>query len=156
NGNLAPILAAEIPSIQNGGLSADARSVTWKLKPGVKWHDGKPFTADDVVFTWEYAADPATATSTIGIYRNITVEKVDDLTVRVLFESPTPFWAQAFVVTDGCIIPKHLFKDYKGATSRDAPNNLKPIGTGPYKFVEFKPGDLVLGEINPDYHMPNR
>ena len=55
DGNLNPILAAEIPSIQNGGLAADAKSVTWKLKPGVKWHDGKPFTADDVVFTWEYA-----------------------------------------------------------------------------------------------------
>ena len=61
DGNLNPILAAEIPSIQNGGLAADGKSVTWKLKPGVKWHDGKPFTADDVVFNWEYASDPATA-----------------------------------------------------------------------------------------------
>ena len=69
DGNLNPVLAAEIPSIQNGGLSADAKSVTWKLKPGVKWHDGKPFTADDVVFTWEYVTDPATATTTIGTYR---------------------------------------------------------------------------------------
>ena len=54
-GNLALILAAEIPSIQNGGLSPDGKSVTWKLKPGVKWHDGRPFTADDVVFNWEFA-----------------------------------------------------------------------------------------------------
>lgn len=156
DGNLSPILAAEIPSIQNGGLSADSQSVTWKLKPGVKWHDGKPFTADDVVFNWQYAIDPATAALTIGIYRDITVEKVDDLTVRVLFKRPTPFWADALVGGYGCIIPRHLFADYKGAASRDAPNNLKPVGTGPYKFVEFKPGDLVRGEINPAYHMPNR
>ncbi|GAC1618376.1 MAG: peptide ABC transporter substrate-binding protein [Bradyrhizobium sp.] len=155
-GNLSPVLVTEIPSLQNGGLSADAKSVTWKLKPGVKWHDGKPFTADDVVFNWEYARDPATAATTTGTYRDITVEKVDELTVRILFNKPTPFWADAFVGAPNSIIPKHLFADYKGDKSRDAPNNLKPVGTGPYKFVEFKPGDLIRGEINPDYHMPNR
>jgi peptide/nickel transport system substrate-binding protein len=58
-GNLIPQLAAEIPSRQNGGVAADGKSVTWKLKRGVTWHDGKPFTADDVVFTAAYAADPA-------------------------------------------------------------------------------------------------
>ena len=156
DGNLNPILAAELPSIQNGGLAADGKSVTWKLKPGVKWHDGKPFTADDVVFNWEYATDPATSAVTIAVYRNMTVEKVDDLTVRINFEKPTPFWADAFVGAYGCIIPKHLFADYKGAKSREAPNNLKPVGTSPYKLVEFKPGDLIRGELNPDYHMPNR
>jgi peptide/nickel transport system substrate-binding protein len=157
DGNMKLVLAAEIPSIENGGLAADGKSVTWKLKPGVKWHDGKPFTADDVVFNWEYAKDPATATVTIGVYRDITVEKVDDLTVRILFPKPTPFWADAFVgAAAGQILPKHLFEQYKGSKSREAPTNLAPVGTGPYKFVEFKPSDLVRGEINPDYHMPNR
>jgi len=157
DGNLALILAAEIPSIQNGGLSRDGKSVTWKLKPGVKWHDGRPFTADDVVFNWEYATDPATAAVTIAAFRDVTtVEKVDDLAVRILFDKPTPFWANAFVGPFGAIIPKHLFANYAGGRSRDAPNNLKPIGTGPYKFVEFKPGDIVSGEFNRDYHMPNR
>ena len=156
DGNMKLVLAAEIPSLQNGGLAADGKSVTWKLKPGVKWHDGKPFTADDVVFNWEYARDPATATVTIGVHRDITVEKVDDLTVRILFKKPTPFWADAFVGAPGSIIPKHLFAEYKGAKSREAPNNLSPVGTGPYKFVEFKPGDVIRGELNPDYHMPNR
>lgn len=156
DGNLNPILAAEIPSMQNGQLAADAKSVTWKLKPGVKWHDGKPFTADDLVFTWQYASDPATAAVSNAVYRDLTVEKVDDHTVRILFKSPTPFWANAFVGAYGCILPKHLFAEYKGGKSREAPNNLKPVGTGPYRFVEFKPGDLIRGEINPDYHMPNR
>jgi len=157
DGNLSLILAAEIPSLFNGGLSHDGKSVTWKLKPGVKWHDGKAFTADDVVFNWQYATDPATAAVTIGIYREITVEKVDDLTIRILFNQPTPFWANAFVGGFGAaIIPKHLFANYAGAKSREAPNNLMPVGTGPYKFVEFRPGDLVRGELNPDYHMPNR
>jgi peptide/nickel transport system substrate-binding protein len=155
-GNLVPMLAAEIPDLENEGLSRDGMSVTWKLKPNVRWHDGKPFTADDLVFTWEYAADPATAAVTIGTYKDIKVEKVDQLTVRVLFQKPTPFWADAFVGSRGMIMPKHLFETYNGDKSRDAPANLKPVGTGPYKFVSFNPGDLVTGELNPDYHEPNR
>lgn len=156
DGNLIPQLAAEAPTKANGGLSADGKEVIWKLKQGVKWHDGKPFTADDVVFTWEYAADPATAAYTTGAYKDIKVEKIDDHTVKVIFKEPTPFWADAFVGVAGMILPKHHFGEYKGAKSREAPANLKPVGTGPYKFVEFKPGDIVTGERNPDYHIPNR
>ena len=156
DGNLAPVLAAEIPDIENGGVAPDGMSVTWKLKKDVQWHDGRPFTADDVVFNWEYAADPATAATTIGNYQNITAEKVDPLTVKVHFAKPTPFWAAPFVGQLGMIIPKHLFETYKGGNSRDAPTNLKPIGTGPYRFVDFQPGDLVKGERNPNYHLPNR
>jgi peptide/nickel transport system substrate-binding protein len=155
-GFMYPVLAAEIPDLENGGLAKDGKSVTWKLKPGVKWHDGQPFTADDVVFNWEYAKDPATAATTSGTYQDIKVEKVDDLTVRILFDKPTPFWADPFVGVRGMIIPKHLFADYIGGKSRDAPTNLKPVGTGPYRFVDFKPGDLVRGEINTSYHMENR
>lgn len=154
DGHLSPILAAEIPSIQNGGLTADGEWVIWKLKPGVKWHDGEPFTADDLVFNWEYAKDPATTAVTVKTYRDIVVEKLDDLSVRISFAKPTPFWATAFVTLG--IIPKHLFADYKGERSRQAPSNLKPIGTGPYRFVAFQPGDMLRGEINNSYHMPNR
>ena len=156
DGFMFPVLAAEIPDLENGGLAKDGKSVTWKLKQGVTWHDGKPFTADDVVFNWEYSADPATAATTSGSYKDIKVEKVDDHTLRVLFANPTPFWADAFVGVRGMIIPKHLFADYSGGKSRDAPANLKPVGTGPYKFVDFKPGDMVRGEINANYHIANR
>jgi peptide/nickel transport system substrate-binding protein len=83
DGNMAPILAAEIPSVQNGAVSKDGRSVTWKLKKGVTWHDGKPFTADDCVFTWEYCADPATASVSIAAYKVIKVDKVDRHTIKV-------------------------------------------------------------------------
>jgi len=156
DGNLVPVLAAEIPSNDNDGLKEDGLSVVWKLKQGVKWHDGTPFTADDVVFNWEYAKNPDTAAVTVGSYKDIKVEKLDDHTVRVIFAEPTPFWADAFVGVNGMIIPKHLFADYVGAKSRDAATNLKPVGTGPYTFVDFKPGDLVLGKRNTDYHLPNR
>ncbi|WP_430436139.1 peptide ABC transporter substrate-binding protein [Oceanibaculum nanhaiense] len=155
DGALIPILAAEIPTRENGGLSEDGKSVTWKLKQGVTWHDGKPFTADDCVFNWEYGRDPATASVTSGTYRDVEVEKVDSHTVKVMFKKPTPFWADAFVGNRGCLIPKHLFAEYAGAKSREAPANLAPVGTGPFKFVEFKPGDLVRGERNPNYHVSN-
>ena len=156
DGNLVPILAAEIPTIENGGLSEEGTSVTWKLKRGVQWHDGHPFTADDCVFNWEYAADPATAAVTIGSYRDVKVVKVDDYTIKVEFPKPTPFWADAFVGQFGMMIPKHLFEPYKGARSREAPANLAPVGTGPYAFVDFKPGDVVHGKNNPNYHLENR
>ena len=156
DGNLVPMLAAEVPSLENGGLARDGRSVTWKLKRDVQWHDGRPFTADDVVFNWEFAADPASAATTSGSYKDVKVEKLDSHTVKVVFAKPTPYWADPFVATQGMIIPKHLFEGFRGAKSREAPANLKPVGTGPYRFVDFKPGDIVRGQLNPTYHLPTR
>ncbi|MGH7306644.1 MAG: ABC transporter substrate-binding protein, partial [Candidatus Rokuibacteriota bacterium] len=156
-GNLFPILAQEIPSLENGGVARDGKSVTWKLKRGVTWHDGKPFTADDLLFNWEYAADPATAAITLTTYRDIEkVEKLDSHTVKLVFKNATPFWFDAFCGARGMIIPKHLFDAYRGAKSREAPANLKPIGTGAYRYVDFKPGDTVRAEAFPAYHVANR
>ncbi len=75
DGNIVPVLAAETPTLQNGGVAKDGTSVTWKLKRNVQWHDGKPFTADDVVFNWEYAVDPATAAVTTGQYADIKSDR---------------------------------------------------------------------------------
>src|SRR5579872_1581645 len=105
DGDLVPALAAEIPTVENGGVAKDGKSVTWKLKQGVNWHDGKPFTADDCVFNWEYASDTATSATTIGTYKDIKVVKVDDYTIRVEFKQATPFWADAFVGVAGMILP---------------------------------------------------
>jgi peptide/nickel transport system substrate-binding protein len=156
DGNLVPILAAVIPTVANGDLGRDGTWVIWRLKKDVVWHDGKPFTADDVVFNWEYAADPATAGVWIQSYRDIDrVERLNDQAVKVVFKNPTPFWFDAFC-GNRSIIPKHLFAAYQGAKSREAPTNLKPVGTGPYRFVDFKPGDIIRADLNPTYHMPNR
>src|SRR5215831_9862713 len=157
DGEFVPILAAEIPSVDNGGLAQLGTAVTWHLKKDIVWHDGQPFTADDVIFTWEYAADPAAGAVTSGSYHNIArIDKRDDYTVTVVFKEPTPFWYDAFFGSRGHILPKHLFATYKGQNSRNAPYNLTPVGTGPYKIVDFKPGDVALYEINPHYHVPNR
>ena len=152
--NLEPVLAAEIPSRENGGLAADGRSVVWRIKKGVKWHDGQPFTADDVVFNWQYAIDAAAATVTAGNYDNLKLEKIDGYTVRVVFPKPTPFWPGLY--SQVMLVPRHLFAAYSGAKSRDAPNNNRPVGTGAYTFVDFKPGDLLRAAINPHYHEANR
>jgi peptide/nickel transport system substrate-binding protein len=157
DGNVVPVLAQETPSVANGGVAPDGTWVQWRLKRGVTWHDGRPFTADDVVFTWQYAADIATATTSIGSYRDIDrVERVDDYTAKVVFKRPVPFWADAFCTAAGFVLPRHVFEPYRGGKSREAPANLKPVGTGPYRYVDFKPGDVLQAEINPAYHVPNR
>lgn len=155
-GNLVPQLAAEIPTRANGGLAADGKSVIWKLKKGVTWHDGKPFTADDVVFTAAYAGDPAASMTTIATYKDIKVSKIDTHTVRIDYPKPTPFWAEALVGSVGLILPKHVFEAYMGAKSRENPANTRPVGTGPYKIVDFKPGDSLRAEAYAGYHIPNQ
>ena len=156
DGNLVPILAAEVPTKANGGLTPDGKSVIWKLKKDVTWHDGKPFTADDVVFTAAYAGDPATSTVTVATYRDLKVEKVDSHTVRMTYAKPAPFWAEAFTGNIGMILPKHVFEPFTGAKSRENPANVKPVGTGPYEFVDFKPGDMLRGKAYMGYHVPNQ
>ena len=156
-GNVVPVLAAETPSIANGGVARDGTSVVWRLKRGVTWHDGRPFTADDVVFTWQYAADPATAATSAGSYQGIDrIERIDDHTVKMVFKRPTPYWADAFCSAAGMVLPRHVFEPFRGGRSREASANLKPVGTGPYRFVDFKPGDVLRAEINPAYHVQHR
>jgi peptide/nickel transport system substrate-binding protein len=156
DGNLVPVLAEEAPSFANGGLARDGRSVTWRLKRGVTWHDGRPFTADDVVFNWQYVMDPATGSpGVVGFQPMARVDAPDNLTVRITFKQPTPFWTAAFCGVS-MLIPRHVFAPYIGARSREAPANLRPVGTGPFRCMDFKPGDLIKAEINPDYHVANR
>ncbi|MBL8326697.1 MAG: peptide ABC transporter substrate-binding protein [Rubrivivax sp.] len=153
DGSLHPVLITEVPTFDNGGVARDGRSVTCKLKRGVIWHDGEPFTADDVVFSTEFVANPETAAFTVGSAQGVTARKLDTHTVRFEFAAPRPAWTDLFVLQ---VLPKKHFAAYMGAKSREAPGNLKPVGTGPYRLTDFRPGDLVRGEANAAYHMPNR
>lgn len=151
NGDLVPILAAEIPTQENGGLAADGKSVTWKLRSGVTWSDGKPLTADDVVFTFELVTNPEVAAATAQYYRTVeSVEAIDPQTVKISFKAPTPAWAEPFTGQTGTILPRHVFADFNNAKAREAPANLQPVGTGPYKVVGFGQGS-VLYEPNEKY-----
>ncbi|MGN6561257.1 MAG: peptide ABC transporter substrate-binding protein [Thermomicrobiales bacterium] len=153
---LVPFLAAEIPSVDNGGVAKDGKSVTWKLKSGIKWSDGQPFTAKDVIFTWKYTTDKDTAAVTQGVYKGIAnVEAPDDNTVKITFQEVTPGWYSVFVGTNGMILPEHVFKDQMGTNTKNSPANLKPVGTGPYRLTDFKPGDTATFEINPNWRDAN-
>ena len=157
DGKFTPVLAAELPSKDNGGLGADGKTVTYKLKPGIKWADGEPFTADDVVFTYQFVVNKETAATTLGNYADLDkVEAVDPMTVRLTFKAPTGGWYVPFVGDNGLILPKHALDKYMGASSRDAPFNQKAFGTGPYMVSDFKPGDVLTLTINPNYRDPGK
>lgn len=152
DGKPVPRLAAEVPTVENGGVSKDLKTVTWKLKQGVKWSDGSDFTADDVVFTYQYMSDKATAATTAQATEGVeSVEAKDPYTVVVTWKDPNPNPYQLFVSTLGHIIQKNQFKDYMGEKAKDTPGNFKPIGTGPYKVTDFKPGDVVIYAPNELY-----
>jgi peptide/nickel transport system substrate-binding protein len=150
-----PYLAAEIPTVENGGVAADGTSVTWKLKQGVKWSDGSDFTADDVIFTWQYCADEATACTTASAFANIdNIEAVDANTIKITWKAPNANPYQAFVGPNGHILQKAQFGGCIGANAINeacAQANLAPIGTNAWKLKEFKPGDVVLYERNELY-----
>jgi peptide/nickel transport system substrate-binding protein len=89
-GKPIPFLAAEIPSLENGEVAADGKSVTWKLKQGIKWSDGAPFTAKDVLFTYSFIMNPAVDSVSTAAYKSVgKVEAVDDYTVKVTFKDVT-------------------------------------------------------------------
>jgi peptide/nickel transport system substrate-binding protein len=146
-GVMVPFLAAEIPSVENGGVAADGRSVTWKLRHGVNWADGEQFTADDVLFTYEYITNPQVGAATAGDYAGIErLEIIDDYTVRIHFKDVTPAWSDPFVGVRGMILPRHIFEPFAGANAAAAPANLIAIGTGPYMVSEYINEDtLIIG-----------
>ncbi len=154
-GKPIPALASEVPTKANNGVSADLTTVTWKLKPNVKWSDGSAFSSADVVFTWKYVSDKETASTNASTFDNVSkVEAVDANTVKVTFKAATANPYQAFVSGLGNIIQEKQYKDFIGAKAKDGPK--VPVGTGPYKVKEFKPNDVVTYEINDQYRDPGK
>lgn len=150
-GELIPFLADQIPSLENGGVAADGTSVTWTLRPDVTWADGEPFTADDVVFTFEFIGNPVVAAATAQFYEGVeSVEALDDYRVKITFANPTPAWSVPFTGQTGLILPRHIFEEFNGPDARDALANLQPVGTGPYQVVGFESGTVVF-EPNSSY-----
>jgi peptide/nickel transport system substrate-binding protein len=153
---LVPYLAAEIPTVENGGVAADYTSVTWKLKPGLKWSDGSDFTPEDIIFTWNYCKDEATACTTSSNFAPIgNVEAIDATTVKITWKEPNANSYISFVGPAGMVLQKAQFENCIGANSlTDAAcqaANAAPIGTNAWKLKEFKAGDTVIYDRNPNY-----
>jgi peptide/nickel transport system substrate-binding protein len=143
--NLAPAMA------ESWTYSRDCLELTFKLRRDVKWHDGRPFTADDVVFTYQAMINPKTpAPFKEGFLLVKDVEALDPYTVRVRYDKP---YARAVETWGTYILPKHLLESFAAAgTLRESPQNSRPVGTGPYRFQEWKPGEKVVLVANPDYY----
>ena len=153
DGNLTPRLAAEIPTVENGGVPADLTSITWTLRDGVKWSDGSDFSADDVVFTWRYCTDEETGCVAEDAFLGVSdVVAVDDRTVRIEFEGPAPYPYNAFVGQSTPVISAAQFRDCIGAAASGCEEeNAMPLGTGPFRIVEFVSEDRAEYERNPHY-----
>ncbi len=148
NLNPVPELAASW-EIGDGG-----KVYTFKLVPNVKWHDGEPFTSADVKFTFEQALLKFHARTKAALESVLAgIDTPDDGTVVFRFKQPYGSLLQRLDVVEASIIPKHI---YEGKEVDKDPANLKPIGTGPFRFVEYVKGDHVTLERNPNYFRPDR
>ena len=152
-GAMVPALAAEIPTVENGGVSADLTSITWKLKSGVVWSDGSAFTSADVVFSGDYCMHPEGGCNASTNFTDVaSIEAIDDLTVKITFGVAKPFPYGPFVGTTVPIIQKAQFENCMGAKAPECTEqNFGPIGTGPFKVTEFKANDVVLYDMNESY-----
>ena len=155
-GEVIARLVTEVPTVENGGVSADLTSITWKLIPDLKWSDGTPVTAADAVFTAQYCMDPAGGCAQLARYEGVqSVEAVDDLTIRVTFTGPKPNPYQAFVGATSPLLQAAQFADCLGAKAPECTAaNFGPIGTGPFVVTEFKTNDTIQFAANPNYRDP--
>ncbi len=148
---LVATLAAEIPSTGNG-ISEDLTQITWKLRDDILWSDGTPFTADDVLFTYEYCTDEATGCATDEFTNVESVVADDDYTVTVTFSAPQAFPFTPFVGYTNPIIQRAQFTECMGAASTSCTEqNFGPIGTGPYMITDFRAEDTVTYTFNPNF-----
>ena len=157
-GNMVPWLVEEIPTVENGGVAEDLTSITWKLKPGILWSDGTPFTAADVVFTGEYCMHPDMGCNAASVFTDVTgFEALDDLTVKINFKVPKPFPYGPFVGAVSPILQKAQFENCMGLKAQECTEqNFGPIGTGAFVASEFRANDVVIYKANENYRDPNK
>ncbi len=157
-GAIQPWLVDEIPTVENGGVSEDLMSITWKITPGLLWSDGTPFTSADVQFTYEYCTDPEGGCAQGAKFEPVeSVETPDELTVVVNFKEPTPYPYTAFAGGESPILQKAQFENCKGAAaSTCTEENFNPIGTGPFVVDEFKTNDVITLSANPNFRFEGK
>ncbi|HEY7982435.1 MAG TPA: peptide ABC transporter substrate-binding protein [Candidatus Eremiobacteraceae bacterium] len=148
-----PELATQEPTTKNGGISADGLAITYHLRPNVKWQDGAPFSADDVIYTYQQVMNNANFVGSRVGYTNIaSIEKKDDYTIVVHLKARwAPFVATFFTMSSTAypILPKHILSKYPNINKADF--NRIPVGTGPFKVVEYDKGRLIKMVANQNY-----
>jgi peptide/nickel transport system substrate-binding protein len=148
-GQFAPNLAVRVPTLENGGISADGKLWKIELKKGVKWQDGTPFTAKDVEFTYKTIVNPNVAIRSRSGFDLISDFKiVNDQTIEITLSKPFVPFAWAWQKMH--IVPAHVLS--KAADINTAAFNTNPIGTGPYKLVKRVAGSHMEYKRNPNYH----
>jgi peptide/nickel transport system substrate-binding protein len=147
-----PVLAKEIPTVENGGIVTrpDGKiDMTWNLQQGVKWHDGVEFTSKDVCFTWKFIVSEGSEVYNRDEYLNISgCKEVDPYTVVFTWDKPFAPYNSLFEA----VLPEHILGKLTTAEilTYDA-YNRSPLGTGPFVFKEWKPGEYVHVVKNPNY-----
>ena len=153
--NFVPELAAEIPTTENGGVSEDGLTITWKLKDCLFWSDGEPLTSADVKFTWEAIMDPGNAVASRTGYDKIaSIETPDELTAAITFSELYPPWQTLFTQgpnNSGSILPQHILE---GQTALESNNFIHQptVSSGPFVITEWIPGDFMTLLPNPNFY----
>ena len=153
SGNMLATLATEIPTLENGGVAADLRSITWNLRDDIVWSDGTPLTAHDVVFSGSYCRNEEAGCNSYSSFADVErIEALGDHQVRITFAGPKPFPYGPFVGSTTPIIQKAQFRNCLGAEAQECTKeNFGPIGTGPFKVDEFRANDVVAYSANERY-----
>jgi peptide/nickel transport system substrate-binding protein len=158
NGQIFPELAEQLPTVENGGVVVDEENgtmdVTWKMRKDVEWADGEPVNADDVVFTYDAIVHPETGSWTQGIDYVDGVEKIDDYTVVVHYNTIYPGYLTQFGGEQVVIWPEHYCDAEQGFVAWDCA--LTPLSSGPYILEEWAAGDHLTFVRNPNYFEPGK
>ncbi len=153
-GNFIPELAVDIPTLENGGVEFDedtwTMNVTWKIRDDVYWSDGEQVTVDDIIFTWNVATDPETGTWTDGLDYTDSLEKIDDFTFKVYYNSVYTAYQTQFGGENFFIYPEHYCDASQGFYEWDC--DRQPLSSGPYILEEWVTNDHLTFVRNPNYY----
>jgi peptide/nickel transport system substrate-binding protein len=153
-----PDALIEVPTLENGDVSKDGKTLKYKLRPNIKWHDGVPMTSKDLWFTWKCVMNPHNNVVTTDGYKDIASIDYSDPHIAVIHMKKiyAPFLQQLFGVNgNAAILPEHIlakYNDDQGSFNK-APFQSAPVGSGPFKFVAWQRGAYVRMEVNPDFYL---
>jgi peptide/nickel transport system substrate-binding protein len=154
-GNFVPALAADVPTAANGGVSADGLTITWKLRPGLKWSDGQPLTSADVLFTWQSIMDTKNAVlSRVGYEKISSIDTPDATTAVLHFSELFPPWQTLFTQgpnNSGAILPKHIL-DGQTALESNPFIHWPKVSSGPWVITDWVAGDHMTLLPNPNFY----